>query len=172
MAKRIAQKRKRSASSAASRQTTKAFRASHATALERSDLLILLGLAAMTLAIYAQVIGHQFFYIDDGLYIKDNPVVNRGVTLAGIAWAFTTFHAANWHPLTWIRRRFVIKGERFSSSSPILALRFVPRAYRSFVWTTISTLRFGCCRAISASKMGCGASNGTVRGETTNFIWP
>ena len=29
-------------------------------------------------------------------------MVNRGMTLAGLAWAFTTFHAANWHPLTWI----------------------------------------------------------------------
>src|SRR5262249_30165945 len=34
--------------------------------------------------------------------IKENPVVNRGVTLSGFAWAFTTFHEANWHPLTWI----------------------------------------------------------------------
>jgi Flp pilus assembly protein TadD len=29
-------------------------------------------------------------------------MVNRGVTLTGLAWAFTTFHAGNWHPLTWI----------------------------------------------------------------------
>jgi tetratricopeptide (TPR) repeat protein len=29
-------------------------------------------------------------------------MVNRGVTLAGFAWAFTTFHSGNWHPLTWI----------------------------------------------------------------------
>ena len=29
-------------------------------------------------------------------------MVNRGVTLAGLAWAFTTFYATNWHPLTWI----------------------------------------------------------------------
>jgi len=28
--------------------------------------------------------------------------VNRGVTLNGLAWAFTTFHAGYWHPLTWI----------------------------------------------------------------------
>src|SRR5262249_13736344 len=27
---------------------------------------------------------------------------NRGVTLGGLVWAFTTFHEANWHPLTWI----------------------------------------------------------------------
>jgi hypothetical protein len=29
-------------------------------------------------------------------------MVNRGVTLSGLAWAFTTFYATNWHPLTWI----------------------------------------------------------------------
>jgi protein O-mannosyl-transferase len=70
--------------------------------LERPDLLILLGLAMVTFGIYAQVIGHQFITLDDDSYIKENPVVNRGVTLAGLAWAFTTFHQANWHPLTWI----------------------------------------------------------------------
>jgi tetratricopeptide (TPR) repeat protein len=56
----------------------------------------------MTLGIYAQVIGHQFITLDDPTYIRENPNVNRGVTLAGLAWAFSTFHAANWHPLTWI----------------------------------------------------------------------
>ena len=62
----------------------------------------MLGLAAMTLAIYAQVIGHQFITLDDPTYIKENPMVNRGVTLTGLAWAFTSFYATNWHPLTWI----------------------------------------------------------------------
>jgi hypothetical protein len=62
----------------------------------------LLGLAVMTFGIYAQVIGHQFITLDDPTYIRENPNVNRGVTLAALAWAFTTFHGANWHPLTWI----------------------------------------------------------------------
>ena len=75
---------------------------SHATRLKRPDLVILLGLAVITFGIYAQVIGHQFITLDDPTYIQENPMVNRGVTLAGLAWAFTTFHAANWHPLTWI----------------------------------------------------------------------
>jgi Flp pilus assembly protein TadD len=66
------------------------------------DILIAAGLAIITIAIYAQVIGHQFISLDDDLYIRENPMVNRGVTLAGLEWAFTTFHAANWHPLTWI----------------------------------------------------------------------
>jgi tetratricopeptide (TPR) repeat protein len=48
------------------------------------------------------VIGHQFIAYDDNRYIEENPMVNRGVTLAGFAWAFTTFYEANWHPLTWI----------------------------------------------------------------------
>src|SRR5712672_3603027 len=68
----------------------------------RMNFLIGCALAIVTLAIYAQVIGHQFITLDDPTYIQENPMVNRGVTLAGLAWAFTTFHAANWHPLTWI----------------------------------------------------------------------
>jgi tetratricopeptide (TPR) repeat protein len=63
---------------------------------------MLLGLAVVGFGIYAQVIGHRFITFDDPTYIQDNPVVNRGVTLAGVAWAFTTFYAGNWHPLTWI----------------------------------------------------------------------
>ena len=69
---------------------------------ERPDLLILLGLAIVTFGIYAQVIGHHFITFDDAPYITENSMVNRGVTPAGLAWAFTTFHAAYWHPLTWI----------------------------------------------------------------------
>jgi Flp pilus assembly protein TadD len=56
----------------------------------------------VTLAIYLQVTGHQFISLDDDRYITDNPMVNRGLTLSRVAWAFTTFHQANWHPLTWI----------------------------------------------------------------------
>ena len=99
MAKRTAQKRKAVGFTPAKGQ--RAVPLSHAP-FGRPDLLILLGLAVMTFGIYAQVIGHQFITLDDPTYIQENPMVNRGVTRAGLAWAFTTFHAANWHPLTWI----------------------------------------------------------------------
>jgi tetratricopeptide (TPR) repeat protein len=62
----------------------------------------LLTLGVVTFAIYAQVMGHRFITLDDPTYIQENPMVNRGVTLLGLAWAFTTFYATNWHPLTWI----------------------------------------------------------------------
>lgn len=95
MAKRMAQKRE-------AVDSPRAFDVSHVTTLERADLLILLGLAVVTFGIYAQVIGHRFVVIDDLSYIEGNPMVNRGVTPAGLVWAFTTFHSGNWHPLTWI----------------------------------------------------------------------
>src|SRR5438874_12641370 len=110
MAKRTAQKRKAVGFTAANERTPNsesfreqgAFEVSHVTTLERPDLLILVGLAVVTFGIYSQVIGHRFITFDDPTYIQENPMVNRGVTLAGLAWAFTTFHEGNWHPLTWI----------------------------------------------------------------------
>ncbi len=75
---------------------------SHPGAFGRPDLLIVLGLTVVTFGIYAQVIGHQFVNLDDPEYITQNPMVNRGLTLTGLAHAFTSFTAANWHPLTWI----------------------------------------------------------------------
>src|SRR6266513_1233986 len=101
MAKRTAHKRK----AVGFRTTGKARSAvprSAATTFRQPDLLILLGRAVMTFVIYAQVIGHQFITLDDDAYIKGNVMVNRGVTLAGVAWAFSTFDQGNWHPLTWI----------------------------------------------------------------------
>ncbi len=73
-----------------------------ASSFGRTELLIAAALAVSTLAVYGPVISHQFISLDDDLYIRDNPMVIGGLTLRGIAWAFTTFHAANWHPLTWL----------------------------------------------------------------------
>src|SRR5438128_3449740 len=101
MPKRKAQKRKAVGFRTAAKGRSAVPR-SRATTFGRPDLLILLGLAVMTFAIYAQVIGHQFITLDDDAYIRENAMVNRGVTLAGVAWAFTTFDQGNWHPLTWI----------------------------------------------------------------------
>jgi Flp pilus assembly protein TadD len=98
MDKRTAQKRKAVGFTATNGRAAKSFELSRVTTFG----LIAAGLAITTFGIYAQVIGHQFITIDDLGYIEENPMVNRGVTPAGLAWAFTTFHSGNWHPLTWI----------------------------------------------------------------------
>ncbi len=65
-------------------------------------IAIALALAALVLAIYAPVRHFDFVQLDDPAYITENPHVLRGLTLDGVRWAFTTGHAANWHPLTWL----------------------------------------------------------------------
>jgi len=61
---------------------------------------LLLGLAI--LAIYSQTFDYGFVSYDDDRYVYDNPMVKMGISLQGLIWAFTTFYASNWHPLTWI----------------------------------------------------------------------
>ncbi|HYV17450.1 MAG TPA: tetratricopeptide repeat protein [Verrucomicrobiae bacterium] len=68
--------------------------------MSRFVLALLLALA--TLAVFARVVGFELLNYDDPLYVTANPHVQEGLTVAGVGWAFTTFTAANWHPLTWI----------------------------------------------------------------------
>jgi hypothetical protein len=58
-------------------------------------------LGAITFAVFGQTLRHEFIDYDDNDYVFNNPVVERGLTLKGIFWAFS-FHAGNWHPLTWL----------------------------------------------------------------------
>ena len=52
--------------------------------------------------VFGQTVGHEFVHYDDRQYVFENPVVQKGLTLQGFRWAFTTGHASNWHPLTWL----------------------------------------------------------------------
>lgn len=65
-------------------------------------ILIGVGLVAITLASYWPVSGNEFVNFDDPNYLTDNPIVQRGLTLEGVRWAFSTSKTANWHPLTWL----------------------------------------------------------------------
>ena len=64
--------------------------------------LIALLLALATLAVYLPAARHGFVNCDDDVYVTANPMVEQGLTWAGVKWAFTTYHGANWHPLTWL----------------------------------------------------------------------
>jgi protein O-mannosyl-transferase len=52
--------------------------------------------------VFGQTLRHEFVKYDDDVYVFDNPQVEQGLTARGIVWAFTTNHACNWHPLTWL----------------------------------------------------------------------
>src|SRR5712671_1466327 len=63
-------------------------------------LSILLGLA--TLVVFLPVARNDFVNYDDPDYVTANPHVQSGLNWDNVHWAFTTGHASNWHPLTWL----------------------------------------------------------------------
>ena len=60
------------------------------------------GLLVGAAILYAQLRTHLFINFDDPVYIVRNPHVLAGLTWEGVRWAFTTFYASNWHPVTWL----------------------------------------------------------------------
>jgi tetratricopeptide (TPR) repeat protein len=60
------------------------------------------GLLALGVVVfYWPLFDYGFIDYDDPQYVYENPHVTSGLDWHGVAWAFTTFHASNWHPLTW-----------------------------------------------------------------------
>jgi protein O-mannosyl-transferase len=65
-----------------------------------TDLLVCLGLVAVTWAVFGQTLTHDFVNFDDHVYVYENPLVIRGLSTEAVIGAFTHTHARNWHPLT------------------------------------------------------------------------
>lgn len=70
--------------------------------MRRKTIVCCLLLAIITLGIYWQTLSHDFITLDDNLYVTENGHVQKGLIGDSIKWAFTSFHAGNWHPLTWL----------------------------------------------------------------------
>jgi tetratricopeptide (TPR) repeat protein len=68
----------------------------------RISWLVGLAIAALTLAVYAQVTRFDFVRFDDARYVTENDMVREGLSGPGFVWALTTFHKSNWHPLSWL----------------------------------------------------------------------
>ena len=63
---------------------------------------VCIGLAALTWIVFGQTLWHDFINYDDPRYVYENTKITSGLSLGGIAWAFTHVHSMNWHPLTTI----------------------------------------------------------------------
>ena len=66
-------------------------------------LLAALLLLVVTVALYQQV--RHFSFIenyDDGAYVTLNFHLQHGLNLKLVKWAFTSYYAGNWDPLTWL----------------------------------------------------------------------
>src|SRR6266403_1205408 len=65
-------------------------------------VIIYLCLAGTSLAVFGRTIRHDFINFDDDLYVYNTPAIQTGLTIKGVARAFVSPHAGNWHPLTTI----------------------------------------------------------------------
>ncbi len=61
--------------------------------------IVLFGVVLWT---FLPAIDGEFVVYDDPDYVSANLQVQRGLTWANVNWAFSSFEAANWHPLTWL----------------------------------------------------------------------
>jgi len=68
----------------------------------RHDAVICSLLALLAFAVFWGVLGNGFILYDDPQYVTENYRVSSGLSLENLAWAFTSGHAANWHPVTWL----------------------------------------------------------------------
>ncbi len=77
-------------------------RTTRAQTFPRAAALLVLLLAAVTVAVYQPVRHLPFINYDDDLYVTNNIQVQSGLEWDTVQWAFTTHQASNWHPLTWL----------------------------------------------------------------------
>jgi cytochrome c-type biogenesis protein CcmH/NrfG len=96
--------------------------------------------------LFSRSIGNQFLPFDDALYVTDNRHVQEGLTPGSIFWAFTTNHAANWHPVTWL-----------SHMLDVVLFGLDPRGHHAtnIVFHAVnSTLVYFLCLRLSARRAG------------------
>jgi Flp pilus assembly protein TadD len=94
-------KPKKGGKSAGGRQVKRNVAADRSPALS-ADVWICVLLAIAVFVAYSQALHFDFVTYDDPDYGSGNPHVRAGLTIAGIAWAFSSSYAGNWFPLTWI----------------------------------------------------------------------
>ena len=59
-------------------------------------------LIVLTVALYYPVKKHPFVNYDDNVYVTENLHVQNGLTWDTVSWAFVSYDAGNWHPITWM----------------------------------------------------------------------
>jgi tetratricopeptide (TPR) repeat protein len=69
---------------------------------QRPRGLVVLLLILATAAAYWSLPQNGFINFDDDDYVTKNPRILGGFSTSSVVWAFTAFHAGNWHPLTWL----------------------------------------------------------------------
>ncbi|MGA8877077.1 MAG: tetratricopeptide repeat protein [Candidatus Korobacteraceae bacterium] len=65
-------------------------------------MLFAILLVLATSALYFRAIRYPFCSYDDSVYVTANSHVQSGLSWETAKWAFSSYDAANWHPVTWL----------------------------------------------------------------------
>ena len=110
---------------------------------KRRTLLICALLSVLTLMVYWPVSHNGFVIYDDRQYVLENSHVLTGLTWANVVWAFSSFYAGNWHPLTWLSHMLDV--QLFGARS------FGPHLVNLLLHTANTVLLFIALRRISGA---------------------
>jgi hypothetical protein len=68
--------------------------------------LIIVFLIVASFIAFGRIGANDFISFDDDQYVTENNHIKSGINLESIKWAFTSSHAANWHPCQCFRTSF------------------------------------------------------------------
>ncbi|MGX9727346.1 MAG: tetratricopeptide repeat protein [Candidatus Electronema sp. VV] len=90
--------------------------------LLRRDIILCIVMSIFVVIAYSGIIKNDFIGYDDDKYVIKNIHVQQGISKDSILWAFTSLHASNWHPVTWLSHMLDVElygmnagGHHFSS---------------------------------------------------------
>jgi len=101
---------------------------------------IYLFLSVITLVVFWRTGFHEFINYDDNDYVTNNIHVQAGLTWGGLIWAFTSFDAGNWFPLTWISHMIDCQLYGLSPGGHHLTSVFLHLANTLLLFTLLSRL--------------------------------
>jgi len=105
--------------------------------------------------VFLPCLWNDFSNFDDPVYVIYNGHVHQGFSWSVIAWAFGSFYAANWHPITWLSHiiDFTVFGRQawghhltsiiFHSGNVALLFLFLSKATGSTWRSAVAALLFG-----------------------------
>lgn len=98
-------------------------------------------LVVMVLFAFWPVARQGVINFDDDSYITNNPYVQGGLSSGNVAWAFTTFHMSNWHPVTWLSHMADVElfGDRLGAHHVVSLLFHLANALLLFLVLRAST---------------------------------
>ena len=70
--------------------------------IHRKGLIICLLLLTTVIGVYWPVRNYDLINYDDNVYVTQNPILRKGLTIEGVIVSFSTPHATYWIPLTWL----------------------------------------------------------------------